>query len=241
MGTILKLPAEIVDHILFYNDYEQLVVLRQVCKQWQYIIDRPLRWQTVMLNYPPSPNTLLWQLKKFQYLMEPHLSSIRSLHITGVRDTLVRYILKKCILLEDLTIEGWRTLSYHAIHLSKNKKINKLRNLKCLGRGNQIFILEPFSFANFLYSCPCLTLLHIDQCELVLHADTFLTYLQKHRIYLPELTSLVLSLQQPSTWSQQHIQILFTFCPNLKYLQLESSPLLPSTNIPPTYPLSLNM
>ncbi|CAO3633479.1 unnamed protein product [Cunninghamella blakesleeana] len=220
MSILIQLPAEILDHIFFYCNFEQLVMLRQICKQWQEIIDRPSRWQIVMLNHLITNNLSLWQLNRFKYLMEPHLTKIKSLHITGVKDPIVRYILKKCNLLEDLTIEGWCTLSYHALQL---QSISKLRHIKLIGKGNQFFSLEPLSFAQFLYSCPFLILFHIDQCQLVLDTDTFLTYLKKKRMYLNHLNSLILSLHPSTSWSQQHTQTLLAICPNLKYIQLESS------------------
>ncbi|KAI8339161.1 hypothetical protein BC941DRAFT_350285 [Chlamydoabsidia padenii] len=232
--TILSLPTELLDRILLFGDVWQLAILRQVCSHWRSLIDKPYHWRKVcLLDHhhgsdtinPPLESTIVntWSLTNFQYLMNPHLAYLKSLTISGVRDSTVRLILDQCHMLEELEVVSFNTLSDHALTLNQH---SKLRRCVISGGKDPFFSIDALSLARFICHCPSLTQLSIEHCLLCIQPDIFLAQLEKgyysndNTHGLNALDSLTLvHLQRP--WSSHHVNRLLQSCPNLKHIQLE--------------------
>lgn len=185
MDRLSCLPTELLRQILTWSSVHDLSSIRMTSKRLALLADHPSHWRHLQLTAPSnnsSSTSNLWKLEDLQLLIGPHRQLIESIHIEGVRDNVVRYILSHCVNLTDLTLYGWVTLSDHAFKSARLAP--KLQRLILKGTSDQInyTALDATTLASLLIQCP-LREVSLDG-QVHIHAQTLLTELRKHTHHL---------------------------------------------------------
>jgi hypothetical protein len=184
--------------------------------------DQPINWKSIDLK--PSEEQELWKLTKLKNIIDPHLSHIQSIRIWGVRDNIVQYLLNQCQNLQHLTICGWTTLSDHCLRLLPSQSL-KIKTLELIGSSQQTnFVsVDAYTLGNLLLQSPELTNLALG-CEIHIHAETFITELEKKKTIGSDLQSFMLASRK--TWLNEHVLRLINLYPEIQKIYL-----LPKTSI----------
>ncbi|KAI8981846.1 hypothetical protein BDF20DRAFT_800998, partial [Mycotypha africana] len=232
-SRLFTLPAELIWKIFNNLSQVDLSIARLVSKTFLKYSDDPSMWRhihlkkSIHLSKEDERQKVLWKLTELVPILQPHLSLIRSISICGVRDNIVQYLLLNCPNLEELTIDGWTTLSEHAFDLTKKLERRyypslPLRKLKLLSvRGNYYTSLDAAAFGRLMHHCPHLEELSIVGCQIHLHADYLLRSITKETVPQTFTNSLrYITLATKRTWSTHHIIRLFQICSRLCWLGL---------------------
>ncbi|KAI8145247.1 hypothetical protein BJV82DRAFT_605515 [Fennellomyces sp. T-0311] len=212
---LFNLPSEILWHIVSFFTIDQLATARLTAKKLRHFCDHPSHWRNLLLKpHADDANSsmALWQINDLERILEPHLKIVQSIQIWGVRDNIVRYLLTRCVNLNDLTLCGWTTLSNHAFKTSQPRLA--LRRLELIGAAQQpnYAAIDARLLGDLLMQCPDLSELMLG-CQVHIHARTLLKELRKRK-NLPQLRSLTLATRR--TWSQRHVAELLDRCPKLE-------------------------
>jgi hypothetical protein len=211
---LLDLPPEILVNITSLLSSKDLSSLRLVSSTLRFYCDNPSNWRSIYLE-PPSNQ--IWKLIDLKLILHPHLSHIQSIHIWGVRDSIVRYILSFCVNLKHLTVCGWTTLSDHSLHLEPTQLLD-IRSIKFIGLPKQTnyVSIDAQTLGKFIIQSPQLNDLVLG-CQLHVHADTLISELEKS-IATPHLKSFTLASRQ--TWKNEHIVRFIRIYPSIEKIQL---------------------
>lgn len=185
MDRLSCLPTELLRQVLTYSSVHDLSRIRLTSKRLALLADHPSHWRHVQLTAPynhSGSSSDLWKLDDLQLLLGPHRQLIESIHIEGVRDNVVRYILSHCVNLTDLTLYGWVTLSDHAFKSARLAPKLRRLILKCTPDQINYTALDATTLASLLIQCP-LREVSLD-CQVHIHAQTLLTELRKHTQHL---------------------------------------------------------
>ncbi|KAG0823948.1 hypothetical protein G6F62_006536 [Rhizopus arrhizus] len=168
-----------------------------------------------------NTSTKLWQLNELKSIIDPHKDHIYSIHIWGVRDSIVQYILSHCSKLKHLTICGWTTLSDHSLHLVPNQLL-ELKSIKLIGSANKTnhVSIDAYTLAKFILQSPQLNHL-VFGCQTHVHADTFLSELEKQTSRSHHLKSFTLATKK--TWNKDHLVRFVDIYPTIERIQLVPS------------------
>ncbi|ORX51675.1 hypothetical protein DM01DRAFT_305641 [Hesseltinella vesiculosa] len=213
MGLTENLPTEILNEIFSYfqdiQDFTTLNTLRQVCRQWQQVIDIPSRWQVIFMNRPLS----VQQLKRY---MHAHRPFIHRLTLHQVKDEMLRHVLTDYPALEYLCVTQWTTLTHHSFRLFK---YGHIRQLVLVGGNKDPFLaLDAPALVRLLEMCPLITCLDIQQCLMPIKSiQSVIKALQTNPIQ-SRIESLTLPIQYPCTHSER--LLLGQYLPSLTYLHL---------------------
>lgn len=213
---LLNLPSEILLYIICsFLSSKDLASLRLVSKILCHYCDDPSNWKFIYLE---PPNTKLWQLNELKSIIDPHKDHIYSIHIWGVRDSIVQYILSHCSKLKHLTICGWTTLSDHSLHLAPNQLL-ELKSIKLIGSANRTnhVSIDAYTLAKFILQSPQLNHL-VFGCQTHVHADTFLSELEKQPSRSHHLKSFTLATKK--TWNKDHLVRFVDIYPMIERIQL---------------------
>ncbi|KAI8388120.1 uncharacterized protein BYT42DRAFT_559011 [Radiomyces spectabilis] len=220
------LPSEITWHILSFLHVRDLASLRLICKRLQVLCDYPAHWRHVTLipevsgslssKLSPCHSPSLWQLSELRSIIAPHRMHIRSIHIWGVRDTIVRYLLEQCPLLEKLSLCSWTTLSDHAFKLPLPRRL-RLRHLELISRSATSYVAMDSNCLGRLFTmCPDLQKLVLT-CPSHIRAQTLVKQFKRHRP--SELMILTMIVQRE--WPENLESDILAACPGLKQLCLQ--------------------
>ncbi|KAI8637338.1 hypothetical protein BD408DRAFT_424695 [Parasitella parasitica] len=247
-----SLPTEIIWNIMQILDPFDLSATRLVCKKLCAISDHPSLWRNIQLRPAATSTPLhnaenlpLWSLMDLEHVLQLHLRHIQAIHIWGVRDNIIQYILTNCHHLQELTISGWSTLSDHAFRITAptpgfdHRSLNalNLRRLRLIGqRKSNYTSLDAFAFGKLLKRCPYLEEITVVSCQIHLQADYLLQLVDQDRRGEPMLASMLqeqhiaeqstlsslksLVIATKKTWSSHHVTRLFQLCSNLRFLGL---------------------
>lgn len=240
------LPTEIVWKVMQALDPIDLSITRCISKKFRTFSDHAVLWEDIQLKPTKSPSSdmddlPLWNLADLKAVLQLHLSHIQTIHIWGVRDNIVQYILLNCFNLQELTISGWSTLSDHAFRIittahhyqtTKPTTLN-LRRLRLIGQQKSNYTsLDATTFGKLINQCPYLEEITVVSCQIHLQAECLLQMVDQqekeaavsmqhhyhHHQPPSSLKSLVIATKR--TWSNHHITRLFQLCPNLRFLGL---------------------
>lgn len=218
------IPNEILYKVLSGLSPFDLSRVRNVSKKFRYMSDHPAHWKSIILDPKDDrrhdASLFLWNQKDLKNILHPHLAIIEKIHICGVRDNVIQYLLLECSNLRELTICGWLTLSEHSfrIPLEKKKTPLLLRSLRLIGDTQQLtnFIsLDSTTLGQLITKCPYLEELSVN-CEVHFQAEGLLKSLKMATSLA--LKTLVIATKR--TWASQHITELFEYCKHLEFLGL---------------------
>lgn len=226
-----RLPYEILWHILTLVAPTDLHQARHTSRVLRDLASHPTFWRNLKL-----PSERLWRVCDLKPVLVSHVEHIRSIKIEGVRDDVVRFLLSACPNLEHLELNGWTTLSDHALKYCSPRK---LKSLQLLGPYTAI---DAGALGRFVAQCPELSELTLS-CLAHIHAPTLARTIsissQKQASSLRQLT-LPTFFRADTPWQ---IDELWDVCPRLERLCLlsDSNVLLAHREQPPpraTHPSS---
>ncbi|KAI8885373.1 hypothetical protein K501DRAFT_180162 [Backusella circina FSU 941] len=209
-----KLPPELLSIVLSYISCNDLATLRLLSKQLCTFCDYPVHWKSIILA---QEDHSIWQLQSIKAIIDPHLYSIKSITVEKVRDSVVRYILSRCLNLTCLSICGWLTLSDHSLRLP-SQQLLRLEKLELIGSTSQpnYISVDARTLGKLLVQSPNLKDLLI-LCQVHIHAETFVSELEKSPVRL-SLRSLTLATRK--TWLDEHVHRLVSRCPEIQNIRL---------------------
>jgi hypothetical protein len=240
------IPIEIIWEIIKKLDLVDLSNARLVSRRMRTLCDHPSHWRHIQLK-PAVSNALegridslaLWNLPDLKTILEPHRLLIQTIHIWGVKDNIIQYILINCLHLQDLTVSGWSTLSdlaFRAPFTQPNRQhLYHLRRLRLVGQRKSNFTsLDGATFGKLIAQCPNLEELSVISCQIHLQADTLLqSFNNRHvsnQVHNESMNTLDRNSRQMSlksltvstkrTWSSEHVTSLFRLCSSLCFLGL---------------------
>ncbi|CAO3661503.1 unnamed protein product [Rhizopus stolonifer] len=196
---LLDLPPEVLLRVTHFLSCKELTCLRSVSRLLQTYSDAPLNWKSIHLQ----PSKSSWQLKELRHIIDPHKAHIKAIRIEGVRDNVVQYILTHCYKLKHLVVCGWLTLSDHSLRLGPGQSLD-LQSIQIIGKANSTLLVDASTLARFIKQSPRLDNL-VFGCQAHLHAETFISELEKiHKSRFPRtLRSVTLATKQ--TWNKDHV------------------------------------
>lgn len=217
-----SLPSEIILNIVSLMPCKDVSSLRKVSKTLCTFCDYPTYWRTIRLhnNIPGH----LWKLADLKEIIDPHLLHIRSIHIWGVRDNIIQYLLSSCPNLENLTICGWNTLSSYSLKISPSQAL-KIKTFKLIGSPLQTnFVsIEAYALSNLLAQSPQMTNIVLG-CDISIHAETLVAELEKKIQNKADRSSLkMLIIASRRTWLNEHVLRLIKVYPSLQNIHLIQS------------------
>ncbi|KAG1048199.1 hypothetical protein G6F43_009392 [Rhizopus delemar] len=123
--------------------------------------------------------------------------------------------------LKHLTICGWTTLSDHSLHLAPNQLL-ELKSIKLIGSANRTnhVSIDAYTLAKFILQSPQLNHL-VFGCQTHVHADTFLSELEKQPSRSHHLKSFTLATKK--TWNKDHLVRFVDIYPMIERIQLVPS------------------
>ncbi|KAK4517376.1 uncharacterized protein ATC70_000711 [Mucor velutinosus] len=209
------LPPELLYKVISLVPCRDLASLRLTCKYMRTFCDQPIVWKSIDLK--PWREQELWKLTELKNTIDLHLSHILSIRIWGVRDSIVQYLLNQCQNLQHLTICGWTTLSDHCLRLLPSQSL-KIKSLELIGSSQQTnFVsVDAYTLGNLLLHSPEMTNLVLG-CEIHIHAETFITELEKTSVS-SDLQSFLLASRK--TWLNEHVLRLINIYPEIQKIYL---------------------
>lgn len=218
---LLKLPLEILLRIASFISCRDMSSLRLVSKAMRTFCDHPSNWRTIYLEPEVKSPVSLWQLGDLKSIISPHVSHIQSIHIWGVRDNIIYYILSHCKNLQHLTICGWTTLSDHSLRLQPAQSL-KIKTLELIGSPQQAnyISVDAYTLGKLMTQSPYMINLALG-CEVHMHAETFVSELEKasHNNHTEALLQ-SLTLATRRTWMTEHVVRLINTYPNIRDIVL---------------------
>lgn len=226
-STFFSLSSEIIWRIIQLLEPLDLSHTRQVSKRLRTYCDHPRNWTSISLIAPitNAEKTInLWNPTQLRHIIQPHLQFIQTLCISGVRDTIIRYLLQHCHHLQTLTLFGWSTLSNHAFSHPLLHPSNRLRSLRLVGQSNRprnFTSLDTDTFRKFMSACPHLEEISMVNCQLLIQMDPLLKLFGHVYVYQsnPSFNSFIVASKRPL--SSDHIKKIFRLyfsSSHLKYL-----------------------
>ncbi|CAO3659045.1 unnamed protein product [Rhizopus stolonifer] len=215
--NLIQLPNEILFTIISLLSPLDIPRVRDVCRKTRNMCNKPYYWRNLVLDVSKDERSL-WNLKELKDILDPHRQWIESVHIRGVRDSIMQYLLLECPELKELTVCGWATLSDHSFGLEKKKGIFKIQRLKLVGDSEQksnFISLDSVTLGQWIGQCPYLEELSIN-CKVHLYAEDLVRSIQT--VSPLALKSIVIATK--NTWSSQHVAQLFRHCAQLQFLRL---------------------
>ncbi|CAO0789715.1 unnamed protein product [Mucor circinelloides] len=210
------LPSELLLTVISLVPCQDLASLRLTCKYMRTFCDQPIIWKSIDLK--PSGEQELWKLTELKNTIDPHVFHIKSICIWGVRDNIVQYLLNQCRNLQHLTICGWMTLSDHCLRLLPSQSL-KIKTLELISSSQQTnFVsVDAYTLGNLLLQSPEMTNLVLG-CEIHIHAETFITELEKKTPISSDLQSFMLASRK--TWLNDHVLRLINIYPEIRKIYL---------------------
>lgn len=210
-----ELPPELMLNITSFISCRDLSSLRLVSKIFRTFCDHPRNWKSIHLKPDSIP---LWQLADLKSIISPHLLHIQSIYIWGVRDNIIYYLLSQCKNLQHLTICGWTTLSDHCLRIRPAQSL-KIKTLELIGSPQQTnFIsVDAYTLGNLMIQSPEMTNLILG-CEIHIHAETFLSELEKANNLDAHLQSFQVATRR--TWLKEHVIRLINLYPSIQKVYL---------------------
>lgn len=222
---IEQLPPEIVFNIIAHISYKDVSCLRLVSRRLRTYCDQPIIWRSIILKPSEMHNdtrNILWKLIELKNIIDPHVSLIESVRIWGVRDNIVQYLLLSCPNLQHLTICGWTTLSDHCLRLLPSQSL-KIKTLELIGTSQETnyVSVDAYTLSNLLVQSPHITSLIIG-CDSQIHAETFVTELERHNHPVDSLNPdlRMLTLASRRSWLNRHILRLVHIYPDIQKIYL---------------------
>lgn len=221
MQMLEELPPELMLNITSSVSCRDMSSLRLVSKTMRTFCDHPMNWKSIYLDPKfENPNSL-WQLADLKSIISPHVSHVQSIHIRGVRDNIIYYILSQCCNLQHLTIYGWTTLSDHCLRLRPAQSL-KIKTLELIGSPQQTnyISVDAYTLGNLMIQSPDMTNL-VFGCEIHIHAETFIAELEKaanSNTSEAHLQSFQLATRR--TWLNEHVIRLINLYPTIQKIYL---------------------
>lgn len=221
MQMLEELPPELMLNITSSVSCRDMSSLRLVSKTMRTFCDHPMNWKSIHLDPKfENPNSL-WQLADLKSIISPHVSHVQSIHIRGVRDNIIYYILSQCYNLQHLTIYGWTTLSDHCLRLRPAQSL-KIKTLELIGSPQQTnyISVDAYTLGNLMIQSPNMTNL-VFGCEIHIHAETFIAELEKaanSNTSEAHLQSFQLATRR--TWLNEHVIRLINLYPTIQKIYL---------------------
>ncbi|KAI8971387.1 hypothetical protein BDB01DRAFT_485619 [Pilobolus umbonatus] len=193
---------EITFQIYSYISTYDIVHLGLASKRLRMLTDHPYSWRDCDLTIS-RPENALWTRAEIKSLIEPYAHLIYYMRISGVRDSVLQFILSHCDNLRKLTICGWVTLSDHSFTLPPTT-ILSLRTLIFIESPSlpNFITMEAKSMAKLLKHSPHLTQLLLG-CDTQFKANTFLTEIEN---VLPESPLENFAFATKTEWLEEHLQ-----------------------------------
>jgi hypothetical protein len=209
-----KLPNEILHNIVSNLSYQELNALRQTSRIMQKFCDCSIYWKTIVLELDENK---FWELSSLNSIVSPHKVDVKSIEISRVRDSIVRYLLLNCTNLQYLTIHGWTTLSNHSLRLysQRNTSLVKLSLFGSANKSNFISV-DSHTLGKLMIQSPNITHVLI-LCQIHIHAEPFISLIERENKLLPIISFTIASNR---TWRKEHIIRLVNMCPNIQRICL---------------------
>lgn len=223
-NSLQELPLEVLLQVTSFISCRDMSSLRLVSKIMRTFCDHPINWRTIYLEPEACEPISLWQLGDLKSIISPHVSHIQSIYISGVRDNIIYYLLSHCNNLQHLTICGWTTLSDHCLRLQPAQSL-KIKTLELIGSPQQTnyISVDAYTLGKLMTQSPEMTNLVLS-CEVHIHAETFISELEKAAIANPvdaHLQSFTLATRR--TWLNEHVIRLIDVYPRIKSILLSPS------------------
>ncbi|KAG1149417.1 hypothetical protein G6F37_004723 [Rhizopus arrhizus] len=226
MSFLIHLPNEILYEIISLLSPVDLSRARDVCLKIRSVCDQPCYWKSIVLDAEKDTKQTcstalpLWSLKDLKDILEPHRLMIEKVHIRGVRDSIIQYLLLACPQLKDLTVCGWLTLSDHSVRIPLQTQTTPftLHRLRLIGDSQQksnFVSLDSTTLGQLISRCPDLQELSVN-CQVHFQAEDLIHSLKSTTPLA--LRSLVIATK--NTWSSRHVTQLFQHCTQLEFLGL---------------------
>ncbi|KAI8885530.1 hypothetical protein K501DRAFT_270632 [Backusella circina FSU 941] len=205
-----KLPNEILHSIVSNVSYQEMNELRQTSRLLRKFCDCSIYWKNLELVLKENK---FWKLSFLNSILSPHIGDVKSIEIRGVHDSVIRYLLLKCINLQYLTIHGWNTLSDHSLRLysQQNTSLVKFSLFGTPNKSNYISV-NADTLGKLMIQSPNITHILI-LCQIHIHAESLISLLEGANKLLA-LESFTIASSR--TWHKEHIIRLNYICPNIQ-------------------------